>query len=134
MKGPLMKRLGILFAFLILSSCSTGSVDLTKPLTPGEVQLITQVAAKHTMKNLSSEHKASARTILAGFRVHLSHPDMTPESILSELESALGSEYGDVAALAVLLMRERVNIDAMPNEAVRPYVNALITGLEAALK
>lgn len=127
-----MKIYVILALSLVLAGC--GEVVQNKPLTPGEVQLIAQVAAKHTMTNLSVEQKMHARQAIASLRAMLAQERTDPMRVLSQVESFIGPEYADVAALAVVLLQERVNLTVMPSEESRPYVEALLTGLDGALK
>lgn len=127
-----MKILAILVLSLAVAGC--GEVVQQKPLTPAETHLIAQVAAKHAMHNLTVEQKAHARHAIAVLRGALASHQMPPMDVLAEIESFVGPEYADVAALAVVLLRERVNVQAMPPDESRPYIDALLAGLDAALK
>ncbi len=121
----------ILVLALSLGGCVEGST--TKPLTPTETQLITQMVTRHlVVPKLTPANKAQVLSGLAAAKLALA--TSTPEQILANLTTYLGPENADIAALLVVMFKERVDLTTLPQVEGNAYVAAFLTGVEGGLK
>lgn len=114
----------------VLDGCLAGP---TKPLTPLETQLITQVMAKRLIATkLTPAQKEAALTSLATVKFALSS---TPSAdVLDKLPSYFGPENQDVAVLLAVLLKERVDFSQLTELQGKEYFLAVLAGLEGGLK
>ena len=128
MKLP-MYLVGLVLA-TVLSGCVSGP---TKPLTPLETQLVTQVMAKRLVATkLTPTQKEAALTSLATVKFAL---ESTPSAdVLGKLPSYFGPENQDVAMLLAVLLKERVDFSQLTELQGKEYFLAVLAGREGGLK
>lgn len=109
-----------------------GFLDVQKPPTPMEVQLVTQIMVKRTLgKELTEPQRIRAKTGLMAMQTALKD-GTEPQSVLNDVEKWLGPENADIAVLLVMIVHDRVNFDLPPNEYT-PYLLAVLKGFELGL-
>ena len=129
-----MKILMILFFVGLVSGCA-GLEYKTTPPSPIEVQLLTQIVTKRTVaKDLAPNRKEAVLKGLAVAKTAVSSPDLDINIVIQNLSSYLGPENSDIAALLVLMIHDRVQLQNIPTTEQRPYILAVLTGVEAGLK
>ena len=118
----------ILFALLILVS---GCAD-TKPVTPTEVQMITQVFAKRVVaEKLSLEQK---RRIVASIEAVTRALEVTPPvDLVGMLKQFFAPEDADIAELIGTLLQERVDLTALPEMDGKAYIWGVLEGIKGGL-
>lgn len=121
----------IVLAF-ILSAC-TGPQGTVKPITPTEVQLITQVISKRII--LPKVKEGQKEQLIRGLNASMDALEtMSPVLVLSELPELLGPENADIAELIQVLVKERVDLAVLPEIEGKAYVFAVLAGVEGGLK
>lgn len=121
----------ILALILALGGCVEGAT--TKPLTPTETQLITQVVVKRlVVPKLTAPNKVKVLKGVAA--AHLALNTSTPQELLDNLAIFLGPENADIAALLVVIFKERVNLTQLTEIQGKEYLHNFLTGIEGGLK
>jgi hypothetical protein len=123
----------LLLAFVLaVSGCVEGAA--TKPLTPTETQVITQVVAKRLIAPKLKD-QASRLAVLRGIATAKTMlTTLSPAELLAQLPTILGPKYADIAALIVVLAKERIDVTQIPEIEGKAYLWAILTGVEGGLQ
>jgi len=130
-----MKYMMLLAAMVLLVASMAGcaSTGPSKPLTPTETQLLSQVITKRVLApSLTPDKKQLAIEGLKAARLALEK--QSADDVLKNLESYLGPENADLAALIVVMFKERVDLTQLPELQGKAYVFAFLAGVEGGLK
>ena len=125
----------ILLFSMFLYGCSspTGTVNTVKPLTPTEVQVITQVVSKRLI--LPKVNPSQREHILQGLTAAMvTLQTVAPQAVMSQLGSFLGEENKDISDLIVTLLAERVDLSLVTEMEGKAYVWAILAGVEGGLQ
>lgn len=123
-----------ILAFILLvslSACVEGST--TKPLTPTEVQVVTQVVAKRLIAPKLKD-AASKLTVIHGLSAaKVALETTSPAELLKHLGDFLGPENKDISDLIIVLVNERVDLKQIPEIQGKAYIWAVLSGIEGGL-
>jgi len=134
-----MKNFLILFVLCFsLIACGAITLDNQKPLQPIEVQLLTRIAATQVISSSEINEEALNQlvtwTMISSSAIESADPQ-SPEkfhSLLLKLSQhhSIPAEYSDVAALLVITLTSRVNIEIEAGEDFQRAKNLTLAGLK----
>jgi hypothetical protein len=128
----------VLVLCLSLVGCGAVSLENQQPIQPIEVQLLVKIAATQLMKatepdaqGLNELHAWTNRGVTMLGAVDPTHPEKLHEALMSLSEDpSIPPEYSDVAALVMIMLTSRVNIQLEASEDL----DRALSLSEAALK
>lgn len=122
----------VLAFVLAVSGCVAGAS--TKPLTPLEVQVIAQVVGKRVIAP-KLENPVARQEVLRGIAAaKVVLETLSAAELLTQLDTILGPEYADIAALIVVLTKERIDVAQLPEIEGKAYMFAILDGVEGGLQ
>ena len=126
-----MLLIPMLLIAILIGGCATQSG--VKPITPSEVQVITQVVAKRLISpKVNPAQREHIVQGLAAARVTLQAT--APQEVMAQLGSFLGEENKDISDMIVVLLAERVDLTLVTEMEGKAYVFAVLAGVEGGLK
>ena len=126
-----MLLIPMLLVALLIGGCATQSG--VKPITPSEVQVITQVVAKRLIS--PKVNPAQREHIVQGLAAARATLQATaPQEVMAQLGSFLGEENKDISDMIVVLLAERVDLTLVTEMEGKAYVFAVLAGVEGGLK
>lgn len=136
----------LLTLVLCFSLIGCGALNLDQqPVQPIEVQLITKIAASQLLKaakpdakDLNALHAWTNRGMTVVAAVDPAHPEKLHEALITlSQDPSIPAEYADVAALLVIMLTTRVNIDVEANENMSRAIalsEGALKGLQIAIQ
>lgn len=136
----------LLTLVLCFSLIGCGALNLDQqPVQPIEVQLLTKIAATQLLevanpnaRDLNALHAWTNRGMTVVAAVDPAHPEKLHEAlIMLSQDPNIPPAYSDVAALLVIMLTTRVNIDMEANENMTRAVQlseAALKGLQIAIQ
>lgn len=121
------KMLAVLLIPFLIMACTE-----TKPLQPVELEMIVQIATKHSIK-LSQDGRDHLIQAVDAAMAMLEGNDH-PVAILDSLPSQVDERYRDAIVLAVTLAHSRIDWSRIPGQERTEYVDAILRGVKRGLQ